>query len=78
MIQENQANIQLTQRQFVQRVDELTMAVQQWTSSSEKPASVHDAHPLSIPPTQETNSTTRESTVPTTPSEIITSHPSHA
>ncbi|RVW84076.1 hypothetical protein CK203_040542 [Vitis vinifera] len=63
----------LTQRQLVQRVDELTMAVQQWNSSSEKPASVHDAHPLSIPPTQETNSTTRESTVPTTiltPSEI--------
>ncbi|RVW92966.1 hypothetical protein CK203_032826 [Vitis vinifera] len=44
MIQENQANIQLTQRQLVQRVDELTMAVQQWNSSSEKPTSVHDAH----------------------------------
>ncbi|RVW53752.1 hypothetical protein CK203_068970 [Vitis vinifera] len=54
MIQENQANIQLTQRQLVQRVDELTMVVQQWNSSSEKPASVHDAYPLSIPPTQET------------------------
>ncbi|RVW77778.1 hypothetical protein CK203_063784 [Vitis vinifera] len=81
MIQENQANIQLTQRQLVQRVDELTMAVQQWNSSSEKPASAHDAHSLSIPPTQETNYTTRESTVPTTiltPSEITPSHPSHA
>ena len=81
MIQENQANIQLTQRQLVQRVDELTMVVQQWNSSSEKPASVHDASPLSIPPTQETNSTERESIVPTTiltPSEIIPSHPSHA
>ncbi|RVW13692.1 hypothetical protein CK203_093999 [Vitis vinifera] len=80
MIQENQANIQLTQWQLVQRVDELTMAVQQWNSSSEKPTSVHDTHPLSIPPTQETNSTTRESTVPTTiltPSEITQSHPSH-
>ncbi|KAJ9672772.1 hypothetical protein PVL29_002630 [Vitis rotundifolia] len=81
MIQENQANIQLTQRQLVQRVDELTMAVQQWNSSSEKPASVHDAPPLSVPPTQETNSTTKESTVPPTiltPSEITPSHPSHA
>ena len=28
MIQENQANIQLTQHQLVQRVDELTMVVQ--------------------------------------------------
>ena len=48
MIQENQANIQLTQQQLVQRVDELTMAIQQWKSSSEKPTSVHDATPLSI------------------------------
>ncbi|KAL6324956.1 hypothetical protein AAG906_019864 [Vitis piasezkii] len=62
-IQENQANIQLTQQQLVQRVDELTMAVQQWKSSSKKPASVDD-----------TNSSERESTVPTTiviSSEII-------
>ena len=81
MIQENQANIQLTQQQLVQRVDELTMAVQQWKSSSEKPTSVHDATPLSIPATQETNSSERESRVPTTiltPSEIIPSSPSHA
>ena len=56
MIQENQANIQLTQQQLVQRVDELTMVVQQWKSSFEKPASVHDATLLSIPTTQETNS----------------------
>ena len=80
-INSNQANIQLTQRQLVQRVDELTMAVQQWNSSSEKLASVHDATPLSTPPTQETNSIERESTVPTTiltPSKIIPSHPSHA
>ena len=81
MIQENQANIQLTQQQLVQRVDELTMVVQQWKSSFEKPASVHDATLLSIPTTQETNSSERESTVPTTivtPSEIIHSPPSHA
>ena len=51
MIQENQANLQLTQHQLVQRVDELTMVVQQWKSSSEKLASVHDATHLSIPTT---------------------------
>ena len=80
MIQENQATIQLTQQHLVQRVDELTMAVQQWKSSSEKPTSVHDATPLSIPTAQETNSLERESTVPTiilTPSDIIPSPPSH-
>ena len=57
------------------------MVVQQWKSSFEKPASVHDATLLSIPTTQETNSSERESTVPTTivtPSEIIHSPPSHA
>ncbi|RVW80941.1 Retrovirus-related Pol polyprotein from transposon opus [Vitis vinifera] len=69
-IQENQATIQLTQQQLVQRVDELTMAVQQWKSSSEKPTSVDDVTPLSIPTTQETNSSERKSTVPTT---IVTS-----
>ena len=56
------------------------MVVQQWKSSSEKPASVHDATPLSIPATQETNSLESESTVPTiilTPSDIIPSPPSH-
>ena len=81
MIQENQATIQLTQQHLVQRVDELTMAVQQWKSSSEKPIDVHDATPLSIPTTQETNSSEREFTVPITiltPSEIIPSLPSHA
>ncbi|RVW74877.1 hypothetical protein CK203_054629 [Vitis vinifera] len=36
----------------------------------EKPTSVHDATPLSIPTTQETNSSERESTLPTT---IVTS-----
>ncbi|KAL6345640.1 hypothetical protein AAG906_017372 [Vitis piasezkii] len=67
MIQENQATIQVTQQQLVQRVYELTMVVQQWKSSSEKSASI--------------NSSERESTVPTiilTPSEIIPSPPSHA
>ncbi|RVX07398.1 hypothetical protein CK203_022563 [Vitis vinifera] len=81
MIQENQATIQLTQQHLVQRVDELTMAVQQWKSSSEKPTSVHDATPLSIPTAQETNSLERESIMPTTiltPSKIIPSPPSHA
>ena len=81
MIQENQATIQLTQQHLVQRVDELTMAVQQWKSSSEKPAIVDDVTPLSIPTTQETNSSERESTVPTTivtSSKIIPSPPSHA
>ena len=56
------------------------MAVQQWKSSSEKPASVHDATLLSIPTTQETTFSERESIVPTTiltPSEIIPSFPSH-
>ena len=78
MIQENQANIQLTQQQLVQRVDELTMVVQQWKSSFEKPASVHDATLLSIPTTQETTFSERESIVPTTgvtPSVIIPSPP---
>ncbi|KAL6327461.1 hypothetical protein AAG906_019774 [Vitis piasezkii] len=81
MIQGNQATIQLTQHHIVQRVDELTMAVQQWKSSFEKPTSVHDATPLSIPTTQKTNSLEREFRVPTTiltPSEIIHSSPSHA
>ena len=36
MIQETQANIQYTQQQPIQRVDDLTMAVQQWKSSFEK------------------------------------------
>ena len=50
------------------------MTFQQWKFSSEKPTRVHDATHPCIPTTQETNSSERESTVPTTivtPSEII-------
>lgn len=43
MIQETQENIQHTQQQIVQRVDDLTMIVQQWKSYYEKSGSVQES-----------------------------------